>query len=78
MWVIDYPLLERIYYALVAGFDVFGTMGHQLAVRLYMDTMRVEGETYFLDFLPLEMRRKSCSHGIRTFPLIRSTPFRGK
>ena len=56
--VIDYPLLERIYYALVAGFDVFGTLGHQLAVRLYMDTMRVEGETYFLNFLPLEKRQE--------------------
>ena len=56
MWVIDYPLLERIYYALVAGFDVYGTLGHQLAVRLYMDTLRVEGETYFLDFLPKENR----------------------
>ena len=57
MWVIDYPLLERIYYALVAGFDVYGTLGHQLAVRLYMDTLRVEGETYFLDFLPQEKRK---------------------
>ena len=37
MWVIDYPLFERIYYALVAGFDVYGNAGHQLAVRLYMD-----------------------------------------
>jgi len=37
MWVVDYPLLERIYYALVAGFDVYGTAGHQLALRLYMD-----------------------------------------
>ena len=52
LWVIDYPLLERIYYALVAGFDVYGTMGHQLAVRLYMDELRQEGESYFLDFLP--------------------------
>ena len=52
MWVIDYPLLERIYYALVAGFDVYGTAGHQLATRLYMDGLRVEGESNFLDFLP--------------------------
>ncbi len=40
MWVLDYPLLERIYYSLVAGFDVYGTVGHQLALRLYMDTIR--------------------------------------
>jgi len=58
MWVIDYPLFERIYYALVAGFDVYGTLGHQLAVRLYMDTLRVEGETYFLNFMPEERRRE--------------------
>jgi len=56
LWVIDYPLFERIYYALVAGFDVYGTVGHQLATRLYMDRLRVEGESYFLDFLPPEAR----------------------
>ena len=28
-WVIGYPLLERIHYLLVAGFDVFGNVGHQ-------------------------------------------------
>ena len=58
LWVIDYPLLERIYYALVAGFDVYGTAGHQLAIRLYMDRLRVEGESYFLDFLPAAKRRE--------------------
>ncbi len=57
MWVMDYPLLERIYYALVAGFDVYGTLGHQLAVRLYMDGLREEGESYFLGFMPTEKRR---------------------
>jgi len=55
-WVMDYPLMERIYYALVAGFDVYGSMGHQLGVRLYMDNLRQEGETYFLDFQPRGMR----------------------
>lgn len=58
VWVIDYPLLERIYYALVAGFDVYGNVAHQLALRLYMDTLRMEGESYFLDFLPPEQRRE--------------------
>ena len=56
LWVIDYPLLERIYYSLVAGFDVYGTVGHQLATRLYMDALRIEGETYFLDYLPTDQR----------------------
>ncbi|MDD2734185.1 MAG: fatty acid cis/trans isomerase [Desulfuromonadaceae bacterium] len=58
LWVLDYPLLERIYYALVAGFDIYGTAGHQLAVRLYMDELRVEGESYFLDFLPPAKRQE--------------------
>jgi len=58
LWVIDYPLLERIYYALVAGFDIYGSAGHQLTVRLYMDRLRIEGESYFLDFLPPEKRQE--------------------
>jgi hypothetical protein len=57
MWVVDFPLFERIYYALVAGFDVYGTMGHQLADRLYMDALRIEGESNFLDFMPPAKRR---------------------
>lgn len=56
LWVIDYPMLERIYYALVAGFDIYGTAGHQLSLRLYMDRLRVEGESYFLDFMPKDQR----------------------
>jgi hypothetical protein len=35
-WVIDFPLLERIHYLLVAGFNVYGNVGHQLETRLYM------------------------------------------
>ena len=58
MWVVDYPLLERIYYGLVAGFDVYGTTGHQMALRLYMDQLRVEGESYFLNFLPAARRQE--------------------
>ncbi len=59
MWVIDYPLMERIYYALVAGFDVYGNVGHQLSVRLYMDALRVEGESNFLEFLPPSIRQET-------------------
>jgi hypothetical protein len=55
-WVIDYPLLERIHYLLVAGFDVFGNVGHQLESRLYMDFLRMEGEQNFLLFMPEEER----------------------
>lgn len=51
-WVIDYPLLERIHYLLVSGFDVYGNIGHQLETRLYMDFLRMEGEYNFLALLP--------------------------
>ncbi|MEP4147823.1 MAG: fatty acid cis/trans isomerase [Halioglobus sp.] len=55
-WVIDYPLLERIHYLLVAGFDVYGSAAHQLESRLYMDFLRMEGEFNFLLFMPAEKR----------------------
>ncbi|MGI9309162.1 MAG: fatty acid cis/trans isomerase, partial [Gammaproteobacteria bacterium] len=51
-WVIDYPLFERIHYLLVAGFDVYGNVGHQLTTRIYMDFLRMEGENNFLMFMP--------------------------
>ena len=51
-WVIDYPLLERIHYLLVAGYDVYGNAGLQLFSRLYMDFLRIGGEFNFLYFLP--------------------------
>jgi hypothetical protein len=57
-WVIDYPILERIYYNLVAGFDVYGNVGHQLGSRIYMDLLRMEGEELFLQFLPRRDRRR--------------------
>jgi len=57
-WVIDYVLLERIHYLLVAGFDVYGNYGHQLLTRLYMDFLRLEGESNFLAFLPPDYRVK--------------------
>lgn len=56
-WLIDYPLLERIHYLLVAGFDVYGNVGHQLVTRLYMDFLRMEGEANFLLLLPQEERK---------------------
>jgi hypothetical protein len=56
-WVIDYSQFERIYYALVAGFDVFGNVSHQTNVRRYMDYLRIEGELNFLAFMPGETRR---------------------
>jgi len=57
IWLMDYPLVERIYYSLVAGFNVYGTAMHQLTTRVYMDELRQEGETYFLDFMPKDQRK---------------------
>lgn len=67
-WVIDFSVLERIHYLLVAGFDVYGNLGHQLNTRLYMDFLRTEGEDYFLALLPADKRqaiRESWYQGIR-------------
>jgi hypothetical protein len=57
-WLVDYSLLERIHYLLVAGFDVYGNVGHQLNTRLYMDFLRMEGEFNFLALLPAEARKR--------------------
>lgn len=56
-WILDYPLFERIHYLLVAGFDVYGNVGHQLNTRLYMDFLRMEGEDNFLALLPPQARK---------------------
>jgi hypothetical protein len=55
-WVMDYPIFERIYYNLVAGYDVYGRVGHQVATRLYMDHLRMQSEIVFLGLLPAELR----------------------
>jgi hypothetical protein len=57
-WLIDFPTLERIYYNLVAGFDVYGNVEHQLGTRLYMDLLRMDSEAAFLEFLPTKDRRR--------------------
>jgi len=64
-WLITYPLLERIHYLLVAGFDVYGNAGHQLETRMYMDFLRMEGEANFLELLPKEHRRAIHEHWYR-------------
>ncbi|MFZ2632564.1 MAG: fatty acid cis/trans isomerase [Desulfosalsimonadaceae bacterium] len=56
-WVVDYPLFERIHYLLVVGFNVFGNLGHQAETRIFMDYLRMEGESNFLTFLPKDSRK---------------------
>lgn len=60
-WVIGYPLLERIHYLLVAGFDVYGNVSHQLLTRLYMDFLRKEGEMNFVAFLPPDTQKSTIA-----------------
>ncbi|GMQ48709.1 fatty acid cis/trans isomerase [Vibrio sp. 10N] len=60
-WILDYALLERIHYLLVAGFDVYGNFGHQLITRMFMDFLRMEGESNFLALLPNTVRHKEFS-----------------
>ncbi|MBT4761640.1 MAG: hypothetical protein HOO06_08100 [Bdellovibrionaceae bacterium] len=52
IFVIDYSILERLYYSLVAGYDVFGSAKHQLLSRVYMTYLKEEAEDNFLSFLP--------------------------
>ncbi|MFA7554752.1 MAG: fatty acid cis/trans isomerase [Spongiibacteraceae bacterium] len=64
-WLIGYPLLERIHYLLVSGFDVYGNVGHQLLTRLYMDFLRMEGEYSFLSLLPNDVARRELDFWYR-------------
>jgi hypothetical protein len=56
-WVVDYSLFERIHYLLVAGYNVYGSAGHQVTIRLYMDFLRMEAENNFLQFMPAKQRK---------------------
>lgn len=58
IWLMDYPLLERSYYELVVGFDVFGSVSHQAQTRLYFDLIRNGAEQNFLRFMPMPQREK--------------------
>jgi hypothetical protein len=57
-WVMDYPIFERMYYDLVAGFDVYGNLAHQLGTRMYMNRLRIESEGQFLRLLPVSERAR--------------------
>ena len=64
-WLIGYALLERIHYLLAAGYDVYGNVGHQMVTRIYMDFLRMEGETQFLMLLPPEARKREREYWYR-------------
>lgn len=64
-WVINYSLIERIHYLLVAGFDIYGNVAHQLQSRLYMDFLRMQGEANFIAFLPQASREETYKYWYR-------------
>ncbi|TWH76839.1 fatty acid cis/trans isomerase CTI [Azomonas agilis] len=57
LWLIDFPLFERIYYLLVVNFDVFGSVAHQAQTRLHFDLLRNGAEKNFLRLMPKEQRQ---------------------
>ncbi len=71
-WVVDYPLLERLHYLLVAGFNVYGTAGHQVASRTYMDILRQDGENTFLRFMPAQQRQRIYDGWYQGFSSLRT------
>lgn len=56
MWLLDYPLFERIYYSLVVNFNVFDTASHQAQTRHYFDLIRHGAESNFLRLMPAKSR----------------------
>lgn len=56
-WVLDSPMFERMYYDLLAGFDVFGNVVHQVSTRRYVKLLRIEAESLLLSFSPESRRR---------------------
>ena len=56
-WIVDYPIFERIHYLLVASFNVYGSLSHQVATRTYMDYIRMDAENNFLRFIPAQQRQ---------------------
>lgn len=67
-WIFSYSLLERVHYLLVAGYDVFGNIGHQFNTRLYMDFLRMESEFNFLSLLPQAERIPTRDRWYRMAP----------
>jgi len=70
IWVMDYSILERMYYLLVANFDVFERAAHQLATRQYFDLLRHESENNFFRFIPASERRDLQAYWYRGIDLM--------
>lgn len=58
VWVVDYTILEDIFYNLVSGYNVFDSIPHHVRTRLYMETSRINAQDHFLQFLPQTKRKE--------------------
>lgn len=55
-WVLNYSNFERIYYNLVADFELWGSSAHKASTWNYMSRHRSEAEERFISFLPEKFR----------------------
>ena len=67
VYVLDYPLFERLVYNLAVNYDVYGNLAHQAISRIYMDFIRMEAEENYLLFMPpgKEHRKQLRKHWYR-------------
>ena len=73
-WVVDYPIFEQLHYLLVAGFNVYGSAGLQIASRTYMDLLRQDAEDNFLRFMPAMERQTMFNSWYPGFDSLRTAP----
>lgn len=57
-WLMDYSGFERLYYALVADYEYYGSVEEKLATWEFMGALRQEFEDNFLRLLPEGYRQK--------------------
>ena len=73
-WVVDYPIFEQLHYLLVAGFNVYGSAGLQIASRTYMDLLRQDAEDNFLRLMPAMERQTIYNSWYPGFNSLRKAP----
>ena len=73
-WVVDYPIFEQLHYLLVAGFNVYGSAGLQIASRTYMDLLRQDAEDNFLRLMPAMQRQTIFDSWYPGFDSLRTVP----
>jgi hypothetical protein len=73
-WVVDYRIFEQLHYLLVAGFNVYGSAGLQIASRTYMDLLRQDAEDNFLRLMPAMERQSIWNSWYPGFNSFRTAP----